>query len=73
MVMQLTNDATETKISKCYSNSSQRTHISRQEAVEPIDKRSRDSENQKVPLHDSVRLPWERCVHPSGSQVPYYK
>ncbi|VDO82956.1 unnamed protein product [Schistosoma curassoni] len=22
---------------------------------------------------DSVRLPWERCVHPSGTQVPYYK
>ncbi|KAH8866949.1 Dystrophin, isoforms A/C/F/G/H [Schistosoma japonicum] len=56
-------------------NSSQRTHISRQEAVEPIDQTIPETSEQskKVPLHDSVRLPWERCVHPSGSQVPYYK
>lgn len=26
-----------------------------------------------VPLSDSVSSPWERCVHPSGTQVPYYK
>ncbi|TGZ69732.1 hypothetical protein CRM22_003571 [Opisthorchis felineus] len=26
-----------------------------------------------VPLSDSVSPPWERCVHPSGTQVPYYK
>ncbi|KAF8571325.1 hypothetical protein P879_06623 [Paragonimus westermani] len=24
-------------------------------------------------LSDSVSPPWERCVHPSGTQVPYYK
>ncbi|CAL8105397.1 unnamed protein product [Calicophoron daubneyi] len=27
----------------------------------------------QVPLADSVSPPWERCVHPSGTQVPYYK
>ncbi|VDP91535.1 unnamed protein product [Echinostoma caproni] len=26
-----------------------------------------------VPLSDSVSSPWERCVHPSGTQVPYYR
>ncbi|KAG5444138.1 Dystrophin, isoforms A/C/F/G/H [Clonorchis sinensis] len=28
---------------------------------------------ESVPLSDSVSPPWERCVHPSGTQVPYYK
>ncbi|KAA3674623.1 uncharacterized protein DEA37_0005203 [Paragonimus westermani] len=26
-----------------------------------------------IPLMDSVSPPWERCVHPSGTQVPFYR
>ncbi|VDQ09777.1 unnamed protein product [Trichobilharzia regenti] len=29
--------------------------------------------SQRTQASHSVRLPWERCVHPSGTQVPYYK
>ncbi|CAH8659945.1 unnamed protein product [Schistosoma margrebowiei] len=56
-------------------NSSQRTQGSRHEAIEPVDQTIPATSGQlkNVPLHDSVRLPWERCVHPSGTQVPYYK
>uniref|UniRef100_A0A5K4F2Q4 Calponin-homology (CH) domain-containing protein n=3 Tax=Schistosoma TaxID=6181 RepID=A0A5K4F2Q4_SCHMA len=56
-------------------NSSQRTQASRHEAIEPVDQTipATSEQSKNVPLHDSVRLPWERCVHPSGTQVPYYK
>ncbi|CAH8665637.1 unnamed protein product [Schistosoma bovis] len=56
-------------------NSSQRTQGSRHEAIEPVDQTipATSGQSKNVPLHDSVRLPWERCVHPSGTQVPYYK
>ncbi|CAH8678134.1 unnamed protein product [Schistosoma rodhaini] len=56
-------------------NSSQRTQASRHEAIEPVDQTipATSGQSKNVPLHDSVHLPWERCVHPSGTQVPYYK
>ncbi|KAF5400829.1 hypothetical protein PHET_06085 [Paragonimus heterotremus] len=39
----------------------------------PSTPQQRQEQQTPVPLMDSVSPPWERCVHPSGTQVPYYK